>query len=689
MISIFRRITGFLTAGVTTVLFACAGSGAMATDSGSGAAPTYAVPGPAGLLAALLPSGDNVFSAISSAHVVDWDADEVAATDDIAVVHIMSDGDNGFMVTVLDRTNAVQHTIHFPADSFVTYDDGVRGEYVVRVTEGLNSYRFKLFARRGDFDDAERTDGSPWHDYATVFEFREDRSGLEAFFTFGARTPAGGLPYAGTAVYEGWLSVRSFATDLSDEYNYGGELRLEADFAEGTVSGTVDGMESESQSGGWVSSDMPDGNRMDILNGRIANGRLVADWEGHGPEGAPADTMRGFSGTVKGIFHGPAAEELAGVLEGRREATDDAPAQIAIGEFVAGRGDVVAEEPAGRLADLLPSGHHAFPAVSSALARDYDAGEAAARDDIAVVHVASDGDNGFMVTVLDRTNALQRTIHFPADSFVSYDDGEGGDYEVSVTEGLNRYRFRLRDRRGDFDDDERTDGSPWHDYATVFEFEERNSGLRVYFAFGTGTPAGGLPNAGVAVYEGWLSTRAFATDLSDAYYYGGNLRLEADFAEGTVSGTVDDMSSSSSSGDWATSDMPDGNRMDILNGRIADGRLAADWEGQGPEGAPVDTMRGFSGTVTGVFHGPAAQELAGVLEGRREATDDAPAHIFFGEFLAEGEGVFETIGDFVGQEAAPTYAASGPAGASREPASLRRQRLPHGFQCALCRLGRG
>ena len=661
MISIFRRITGFL-ARVTTVLFACAATGAMASDDGSGAAPTYATSGPSGLLAALLPSGDNVFSAISSALKRDYDANEAATTDDVAVVHVMSDGDNGFMVTVLDRTNAVQRTIHFPADSFVLDDDGVGGEYEVRVTEGLNSYRFRLYSRRGDFDDDERTDGSPWTDYATVFEFQEGNSGLRAYFAFGARTPAGGLPYAGTAVYEGWLSVRSYPTDLSDSYSYGGDLRLEADFAEGTVSGTVDDMGSSSRGGDWVWSDMPDGNRMDILNGRISGGRLAADWEGHGPEGAPADTMRGFSGTFTGIFHGPAAEELAGVLEGRREATDDAPAQIAIGEFVAGRGDVDTEEPVGRLADLLPSGDNGFPAVSSALDRDWDGDAVAARDDIAVVHVASDGDNGFMVTVLDRTNAVQRTIHFPADSFVLDDDGVGGDYEVKVTEGLNSYRFRLRDRKSDFEDADRTDGSPWHDYATAFELEERNSGLQVYFAFGTGTPAGGLPNAGTAIYRGWLNVRSYPADLSDEYSYGGDLRLEADFAEGTVSGTVDDMESESESGGWVWSDMPDGNRMDILNGRISGGRLTADWEGHGPEGAPVDTMRGFSGTVTAVFHGPAAQELAGVLEGRREATDDAPAQIAIGEFVAEGEGVFETVGDLVGREAAPTYAGMGPAG---------------------------
>ena len=658
------RIKVLLAVGAITFFISCGGSGAMASDDDDGVTypATYAASGLAGLLKSLLPSGDNTFSAISSALVRDREAREAAASGDIAVVHVASDGDNGFLVTVLDRVNAVQRTVHFPADSFVPDDDGEGGEYEVNVTEGLNDYRFTLFARRGDFDDAERTDGSPHHRYVTVFQLDEGNSGLRAYFAFGARTPAGGLPYAGTAVYEGWLSVRSYATDLSDSYSYGGDLRLEADFADGSVSGTVDDMGSSSEGGDWVWSEMADGNRMDILNGRIADGQLTADWEGHGPEGAPADTMRGFVGTVTGVFHGPAAEELAGVLEGRREATDDAPAQIAIGEFVAERGDVAAE-PAGDLADLLPSENHTFPAVSSALVRDREAGEAAASDDIAVVHVASDGDGGFMVTVLDRTNVVQRTVHFPADSFVPYDDDEGGEYEVNVTEGLNNYRFTLFARRGDFDDAERTDGSPDHDYATVFQLDESNSGLRAYFAFGTRTPAGGMPNAGKAVYEGWLSVRSYATDLSDSYSYDGDLRLEADFADGSVSGTVDDMGSSSEGGDWVWSEMPDGNRMDILNGRIADGRLVADWEGQGPEDAPAaDTMHGFVGTVTAVFHGPAAEELAGVLEGRREATDDAPAQIAIGEFVAEGEGLFETVRDFVGPNAAPVYAASGPAG---------------------------
>ena len=660
---ISRRFKGLLATGAITFVIACGGSGAMAQDGGSDT--TYAASGPAGLLAALLPSGDNVFPTVSSAIVESAAGEATAASDDVAVVHVMSDGDNGFLVTVLDRVNAVQRTIHFKADSFVPDDDGEGGRYEVNVTEGLNSYRFRLSARQGDFDDADRTDGSPGHAYATVLELEERNSGLEAYFAFGARTPVGGLPYAGTAVYEGWLSMDAPATDYSEWYQYGGDLRLEADFADRSVSGTVDSMRSSSSGRDWNWSDMPDGNRMDILNGRISNGELVADWEGDGPEGEPADTVRGFAGTITAVFHGPAAEELAGVLQGRREATDDAPAQVAFGQFVAGRGDV---EPGGeatgrdgRLADLLPSGDNVFPAVSSAQVESWAEDKAtAASDDVAVVHVASDGDNGFLVTVLDRVNAVQRTIHFPADSFVPDDDGEGGEYEVSFTEGLNSYRFRLYDREGDFNDAERTDGSPWHDYATVFELYERNSGLQAYFAFGARTPASGMPEAGKAVYRGWLSINSPATDLSEQYRYGGDLRLEADFADGSVSGTVDEMESRVSGGDW--SDMPAGNRVDILNGSIANGRLAADWEGHGPEGEPLETMHGFAGTVTAVFHGPAAEELAGVLEGRREATDDAPAQVAIGEFVAEGEGLFETIRDFVGPEIAPVYATPGPAG---------------------------
>ena len=659
-----REATDDAPAQVAIGEFVAEGEGVFETvryPDGPNAAPVYAASGAAGLLARLLPSGDNVFSAVSGALVEDRDAG-AATSDDVAVVHVASDGNGGFRVTVVDRVNDVRRTVHFPAGSFVPFDDG-GGKYEVNVTEGLNSYRFRLYSRKGDFHDAERTDGSPWHDYATVFELVEDNSGLRAYFTFGARTPAGGLPYAGTAVYRGWLNFRSVAVDLSQEHHYGGDLRLEADFGDGSVSGTVGNMQSESRDSGWVSSDMPDGNRLDILNGRIADGGLTADWQGHGPEGGLLDTLRGFSGTVAAVFHGPAAEELAGVLEGRREATDDTPAQVTLGEFVAGRGDV--EVPGGDAADgllgsLLPSGNHAFPAVSSALVRDRGAGEAAASDDLAVVHVASDGDVGFRVTILNAASAVQRTVHFPADSFVPYDGG-GGRYEVALTEGLNSYRFRLYDRKGDFDDAERTDGSPDYDYATVLDLEERNSGLRAWFAFGTGTPAGGMPNAGTAVYRGWLSVRAYAADLSEEYWYGGSLRLDADFADGSVSGTVDD-DWRSRTGDGSYADMADGNRVDILNGRIADGRLTADWEGHGPEGGPLDTMRGFVGTVTAVFHGPAAQELAGVLQGRREATGDAPAQVAIGEFVAEGEGLFDTVSDFVGPNLAPVYAASGPAG---------------------------
>ncbi len=626
-------------------------------------APVYARSGAAGLLASLLPAGDNTFPAASGAFFEDDGSGEAGTSDDLAVLHIASDGNNGFRVTVMDKVNSTEHTVHFPEDSFVANDDGVGGRYEVNVTEGLNSYRFRLYSRQGDFHDAERTDGSPWHEYATAFELGESRSGLSALFAFGAQTPVGGLPYAGTAVYRGWLGMRSFNTDLSDQYYYGGDLHLEASFSDGTVSGTVDGMGSSSQGGSWSFSDMPEGNRIYIRSGRIANGGFAADWEGVGPTGEPVDTMRGFVGTVTGIFHGPEAEELAGLLEGRREATPSDPAQVAIGQFIAGRDDAVLPEGnaaglASLLGRLLPAGDRVFPAVSSSLLEDDGSGEAGTSDELAVLHIASDGNNGFRVTVLDRVSSTEHTIHFPEDSFIPFDDGVGGKYEVNVTEGRHSYRYGLYSLKGDFDDAERTDGSPRHAYATAFKLEGNDIGLSSAFTFGVQTPEGGMPNIGTAIYRGQLNMESFNTDLSDEYIYKGHLRLKANFTDGSVSGKVDEMKSRAGGGSW--SDISPENRIDILNGRIADSRLAADWEGHGPIGGPADTMRGFAGTVSGIFHGPEAEEISGVLEGRREATFGGPAQVAQGQFVAEfGDAVFASVSDATASALDPVHAVDG------------------------------
>ena len=54
---------------------------------------------------------------------------------------------------------------------------------------------------------------------------------------------------------------------------------------------------------------------------------------GPGESPKPHETISGFEGTVIGEFYGPAADEVGGVLSGRRAATDSMPEQFLIGGF--------------------------------------------------------------------------------------------------------------------------------------------------------------------------------------------------------------------------------------------------------------------------------------------------------------------------------------------------------------------
>ena len=55
---------------------------------------------------------------------------------------------------------------------------------------------------------------------------------------------------------------------------------------------------------------------------------------------APAsESVRGFEGSMLGEFYGPNGEEVMGVLNGRRDATDTTPEQVMSGVLGADRAD--------------------------------------------------------------------------------------------------------------------------------------------------------------------------------------------------------------------------------------------------------------------------------------------------------------------------------------------------------------
>lgn len=123
------------------------------------------------------------------------------------------------------------------------------------------------------------------------------------------------------------------------------------------------------------------------------------------------------------------------------------------------------------------------------------------------------------------------------------------------------------------------------------------------------------------------------TNLPDRYLEG-TLSLEANFDDGTVSGRVDDIAIPSWGSD-SGEDEPVG-AISIAATTIDKAQFTADWGGEDANmnAAPDRTLSGFTGTMLGEFYGPAAEEVGGVLSGRRAATGTTPERFIIGGFGA-------------------------------------------------------
>ena len=284
----------------------------------------------------LLRGGETFFSALSATIRRDFlGADSGAAHPNLGGVYVKSvsgDGADGFRVVfVMDGRESV---IHFRAE-----ETNARNVTLGESEDNLTAYTLFPWTHsfRGDPNDPS-TDGSYVYDY---FDLKGWSAGsvawnqIRGYVAYGARTMPENLP--GRAAYQGRVQGEFWNADdpnWNTQTRLLGTLHLEANLDDGEISGRIDELLAPPP-GAAQYQPMADGNVIDIASAPIEEARFIAEWVGNDPNvnAAPGETIRGFSGNMLGEFYGPAAEEIGGVIGGRRAATDSTPEQFLIGGF--------------------------------------------------------------------------------------------------------------------------------------------------------------------------------------------------------------------------------------------------------------------------------------------------------------------------------------------------------------------
>jgi len=117
-------------------------------------------------------------------------------------------------------------------------------------------------------------------------------------------TPVAAMPLSGTARYEGTAFV-DYTYEGGNDDRVGGELVLDADFAQAAVTGRIDGVASED----FGSLD----GKLDITNGAISGNGFTADVDG--AVGNFLTDVR-VDGTMTGGFLGDDAQAVSGAISG-------------------------------------------------------------------------------------------------------------------------------------------------------------------------------------------------------------------------------------------------------------------------------------------------------------------------------------------------------------------------------------
>ena len=299
-----------------------------------------------------------------------------------------------------------------------------------------------------------------------------------------------------------------------------------------------------------------------------------------------------------------------------------------------------AESDTDTLASLLPGGKVAFSPLSVAIWRDYlGAHNGTSLPDAGTAYVkslSSDGEGGFRVDFV--IDGRESRSHLPASLF-SADYFRG----TAVDNRLLPYSLWSWTDSFDADPDEpaatgRTGGPSYYDYFDINGWQAGGAlvgNFRGFMTYGVRTLPKNLP-PGSRTYEGIMQGEVWS---ADNWQWGsrtsveGHVRLEVNFDAGEITGSIRALRVRTR-GARGFRALSEGNALHIASSPIDEARMVAGWVGNDADkrAAPHETVHGFTGTLTGEFYGPSAEEAGGVLSGRLAPAAHSPEQFLIGSF---------------------------------------------------------
>ncbi len=275
-------------------------------------------------------------------------------------------------------------------------------------------------------------------------------------------------------------------------------------------------------------------------------------------------------------------------------------------------------------AEMLADPANTFRAYSASIIRDWDNDRVKVTGRYSVQSVASDGNYGFHITYGDTEADAPTKVHFPREAYRSSGNNlaledlgywlwaissvpfNGSNYGSTETSTLAFLGSSLHSRHGD------GSGGPYH-----------------FIVYGLETPVADLPT-GTAIYSGGgVSIQQWDNNLGDIStsagrtLFQGDSRLMFDFADGSLTGRIDNMRRRLP-GEATYTNLSATTGFDITAGGTENGQFAATITGTdtNPNAPLADSMRGFEGGLVGAFYGSDAGSVGGVLNASRKMGGD-------------------------------------------------------------------